>query len=59
MIRELELPKNELLETLENPGRVSGFISPAEDYKQRRLHIAQKIVKDPTNTFYFESDDNQ
>ncbi|MDN3588188.1 S24 family peptidase [Pedobacter aquatilis] len=59
MIRELELPKNDLLETLDNPGRVSGFISPAEDYKQRRLHIAQRIVNDPTNTFYFESDDDQ
>lgn len=59
MIRELEIPKNEMIDTLDNPGRVSGFISPAEDYKQRRLHIAQKIVKDPTNTFYFEADDDQ
>jgi len=59
MIRELEIPKNELIDTLDNPGRVSGFISPAEDYKQKRLHIAQKIVSDPTNTFYFEADDNQ
>lgn len=59
MIRELELPKNSLLETLDNPGHVSGFISPAEDYKERRLHIAQRIVSDPTNTFYFESDDDQ
>jgi DNA polymerase V len=58
MIRELELPRHEL-EPLENPGRVSGFISPADDYKQRRLHIAQRIVKDPTNTFYFEADDDQ
>ncbi|GGI28389.1 LexA family protein [Pedobacter mendelii] len=59
MIRELEIPKNYVLDTLDNPGRVSGFISPAEDFKQRRLHIAQKIIKDPNNTFYFESDDNQ
>lgn len=59
MIRELEIPKNEFLETLDNPGKVSGFISPAEDYKQRRLHISQLIVKDPTNTFYFEADDDQ
>jgi DNA polymerase V len=59
MIRELEVPKNNLLDTLDNPNRVSGFISPAEDYKQRRLHIAQKIVGDPTNTFYFEADDDQ
>lgn len=59
MIRELEIPKNDILDTLDNPGKVSGFISPAEDYKQRRLHIAQKIVTDPTNTFYFEADDDQ
>ena len=59
MIRELEIPKNNLLDTLDNPDRVSGFISPAEDYKQRRLHIAQRIVSDPTNTFYFECDDDQ
>ncbi|QDW25239.1 hypothetical protein FFJ24_010625 [Pedobacter sp. KBS0701] len=58
MIRELEIPNNNLLDTLDNPGRVSGFISPAEDYKQRRLHIAQRIVGDPTNTYYFEADDD-
>jgi len=58
MIRELEIPKNNLLDTLDNPSRVSGLISPAEDYKQRRLHIAQRIVSDPTNTFYFEADDD-
>ena len=59
MIREVEIPRNDLIDTLENPGRVSGFISPAEDYRQRRLHIAQRIVNDPTNTFYFEADDDQ
>ncbi|MCX2472781.1 hypothetical protein OQZ33_00415 [Pedobacter sp. MC2016-05] len=58
MIRELEIPKNNVLDTLDNPSRVSGFISPAEDYKQKRLHIAQRIVSDPTNTFYFEADDD-
>jgi len=58
MIREMEIPRNNLIDTLDEPGRVSGFISPAEDYKQRRLHIAQRIVSDPTNTFYFESDDD-
>lgn len=58
MIRELQIPKNNLLDTLDNPARVSGFISPTEDYKQRRLHIAQRIVNDPTNTSYFESDDD-
>jgi DNA polymerase V len=58
MIRELEIPKDNVLDTMDNPGRVSGFISPAEDYKQRRLHIAQRIVGDPTNTYYFEADDD-
>ncbi|SER43046.1 LexA family protein [Pedobacter rhizosphaerae] len=58
MIREIEIQKNNVLDTLDDPSRVSGFISPAEDYKQRRLHIAQKIVNDPTNTFYFEADDD-
>ena len=55
MLREIEIPRNEEQEPLENPGSVSGFISPAEDYKDRKLHIAQKIVADPTNTFYFEA----
>ena len=58
MITELEIPKDNVLDTLDNPGRVSGFISPAGDYKQRRLHIAQRIVGDPTNTYYFEADDD-
>lgn len=55
MIRELEIPRNIDIDTLANPGKVSGFVSPAEDYAQRRLHIAQLIVKDPINTFYFEA----
>ncbi|MET4083152.1 DNA polymerase V [Pedobacter sp. UYP30] len=55
MLREIEIPKNDEQEPLENAGSVSGFISPAEDYKDRRLHIAQRIVSDPTNTFYFEA----
>ena len=59
MIREVVIPRNELIDTLENPSKVSGFVSPAEDYAQKRLHIAQRLVKDPTNTFYFEADDYQ
>ncbi|TDG36682.1 hypothetical protein EZJ43_05195 [Pedobacter changchengzhani] len=59
MTRELALPTNNLLDTLDNPGRVSGFISPSADYKQRTLHIAHKMVSDPSNTFYFEADDDQ
>ncbi|RZJ56285.1 MAG: error-prone repair protein UmuD [Flavobacterium sp.] len=59
MIREIEIPRNEFIDTLADPGKVSGFVSPAEDYAQKRLHIAQRIVKDPVNTFYFEADDDQ
>lgn len=59
MIREIEIPRNEFIDTLANPGKVSGFVSPAEDYAQKRLHIAQRLVNDPINTFYFEADDDQ
>lgn len=59
MIREIEIPRNEFVDTLANPGKVSGFVSPAEDYAQKRLHIAQRLVNDPVNTFYFEADDEQ
>ena len=59
MIREIVIPRNEFLDTLAMPGNVSGFVSPAEDYAQKRLHIAQRIVSDPTNTYYFEADDDQ
>ncbi len=48
-----------MLDTLDDPGRTSGFVSPAEDYIQRRLHIADMIVGDPTNTFYFRVDNDQ
>lgn len=59
MIREIELPRNELIDTLADPGQVSGFVSPAQDYEQRRLHIAQRMVTDPINTHYFEADNDQ
>jgi len=59
MLREIEIPRDEGIDTLANPGQVSGFVSPADDYVQKRLHIAQRIVKDPTNTYYFEADDDQ
>lgn len=58
MLREIEIPRNELLDTLANSGKVTGFVSPAEDYIKRRLHIASRLVPDPTNTFYFEVDSN-
>lgn len=59
MLREIDLPRNEEQEPLANAGKVSGFISPAEDYKERRLHIVQRLVKDPINTFYFEAENNE
>lgn len=55
MLREIDVPRNEEQEPLVNAGAVSGFVSPAEDYKERRLHISQRIVTDPINTFYFEA----
>lgn len=54
MLREIDIKRNVEQQPLANAGAVSGFISPAEDYKERRLHIAQRIVNDPINTFYFE-----
>ncbi|QNK61980.1 LexA family transcriptional regulator [Pedobacter sp. PAMC26386] len=43
---------------LKNPGKVTGFPSPVHDYSQDKLHIIQRLVKDPTHTFYFEMDNN-
>lgn len=59
MLREIDFARNTDKEPLANPGAVSGFVSPADDYMERRLHIAQKIVDDPVNTFYFEVQDNE
>lgn len=59
MLREIDVPRNIEQEPLANAGAVSGFVSPAEDYKGRRLHIAQRIVTDPINTFYFEAINNE
>ena len=58
MLRKTKPSRNEELEPLENPGQVTGFSSPAGDYAQDRLHIIQRLVKDPTNTYYFEMDNN-
>jgi DNA polymerase V len=44
MIREVIIPRNEFIDALDNPGKVSGFVSPAEDYVQKRLHIAERLV---------------
>ena len=54
MFRNNVIRRNQELEPLEDPGQVTGFSSPAQDYIQDRLHIIQKLVDDPTNTYYFE-----
>ena len=59
MLRKSSPDRNLDLEPLENPGQVTGFSSPAQDYKEDRLHIIQKLVKDPTNTFYFEAENDE
>lgn len=47
--------QNEELEPLSNPGKASGFVSPAEDYMAGRLNILERLVKDPVNTYYAEA----
>jgi DNA polymerase V len=58
MIRKTNPDRNTELEPLENPSQVTGFASPAGDYAEVRLHIIQRLVKDPTNTYYFEMENN-
>lgn len=47
--------QNEELEPLSNPGKTSGFVSPADDYLEGRLNILERLVKDPVNTYYAEA----
>lgn len=58
MLRNITPKRDNDLEPIERPDQVTGFSSPAQDYKEDRLHIIQKLVKDPTNTFYFEADND-
>jgi len=58
MLRKNTPERNIDMDPLEDAGKVTGFSSPATDYSQDRLHIIQKLVKDPTNTFYFEMENN-
>ncbi|WP_146186608.1 S24 family peptidase [Pedobacter sp. HMWF019] len=44
-----------MYEPLQQPGATSGFPSPAQDYTQKRLHISQLLITDPTNTHYFRA----
>ena len=58
MLRKTTPKRDSKLEPLADPGQVTGFSSPAQDYDEERLHIIQKLVKDPTNTYYFEMESN-
>ncbi len=51
MLRNIVIKRNEVLEPIKDRGHVKGFSSPATDYIQERLHIIQKLVNDPTNTY--------
>ena len=55
MLRLVQSNHDTQLEPIQDPGQVSGFQSPAADYQEDRLHIIQKLVSDPLNTFYFEA----
>lgn len=44
------------LSPIADPSIVSGFQSPAEDYQEERLNIMERLVRDPLNTFFFESE---
>lgn len=56
MLRKIETIERADLEPIEQPGVVSGFQSPAADYAEERLNILQKLITDPTNTYFFESE---
>ena len=55
MLRLLPSTRDTDLEPIEDPGHVSGFQSPAANYTQDRLHILQRLITDPLNTYYFEA----
>lgn len=56
MLRTIEALNRPDLAPIADPSKVSGFQSPADDYKEERLSIMEKLVKDPLNTYFFESD---
>ncbi len=57
MIREIEIANKEYIDTPLNLVEQVDFLGTAVDAMQ--LHIAQRIISDPKNTFYFEVDDDQ
>ena len=56
MLRTIETLNRPDLAPIADPSQVSGFQSPADDYKEDRLNIMEKLVRDPLNTYFFESD---
>src|SRR5690606_6295880 len=59
MLRITETAEITDLEPLEDPGKVSGFQSPADDYREDRLNIMERLIADPVNTYYFEADSDE
>jgi DNA polymerase V len=59
MLRPIQQPRNEYYDPIEDPGKVTGFSSPAQDYEQKRLDITQQLIIDPTNTHFFYAEGDQ
>lgn len=59
MLRITETAEMTALEPLEDPGKVSGFQSPADDYRKDHLNIMERLITDPVNTYYFEADSDE
>ena len=59
MLRTIETQRNLDLEPLKDAGQVSGFQSPATDYKEERLDLLERIILDPLNTFFMESESDE
>ena len=59
MLRQLTHTPYTDLEPIADPGEVSGFQSPAANYREDRLNILQRLVTDPLNTFYFEANSDE
>lgn len=59
MLRTIETQRNLDLEPIKDAGQVSGFQSPATDYKEERLDLLERIIVDPLNTFFMESESDE
>lgn len=56
MLKQIALPRNEFFDPLDDPGQVTGFTSPAQDYVQKRLDLTELLIIDPTNTHFFRAE---